>query len=137
MTRALLLLVLFAVSAPLSAAPREAQWKQVEQIFAAHADASAEPVDPFTAKPPTEAELQAAEDDSNKIDQLLKDIQTAAFADGAWAEGAKALALRLDRLDFRETELPTIIKHLDGEILAAPAEAKPILRCLLAHYYYI
>ena len=63
----------------------------------------------------------------------LQTIQAAAFADHAWAEGVKALALRII-LAPGNTKAPTAngIRQLDAETAGAPSEARPMLQTLQA-----
>jgi hypothetical protein len=86
----------------------------------------------FAVTPRAEAwaKVAAAADDDQPqtVVELLKPIETAAFAEQAWAEGAKALAMRvLTAASLAEDETAPI-KQLAAAIPAAPAAARPILR---------
>lgn len=134
-----LLLPLLA-SALLAAAPRDAEWKRVGQLL--QPDAQLDPLDKVSpAKNPFEEQAlteQASEREvAAELDSLLVIIQATAFAEHAWAEGVNALALRIYQKNPRDGGLADIIKFLGAEIAVAPAEVKPILRCLQAHYYLI
>ena len=67
----------------------------------------------------------------------LQTIQAAAFADHAWAEGVKALALRII-LAPGNAKAPTAtgIRQLDAETAAAPPEAQPMLETLQACWMF-
>jgi len=108
MAHKVVLLVLFALSTLLPAAPREAEWKQV-------ADAT-------------------GKDQPQTVLGLLKPIETAAFAEQAWAEGTKALAMRVAIDGKLKGGLQFSIKQLASEIPGTPAAARPLLRLLQAHW---
>jgi hypothetical protein len=75
----------------------------------------------------------AVEDDQPQtVVELLRPIETAAFADQAWAEGAKALAMRVLTAASLAEDDTAPIKQLAAAIPAAPAAAKPILRVIEA-----
>ena len=130
MPRKLLSLILCAITTGLPAAPREAEWRQVEQLIAPVPDAN-----PFAERSP--ADQAKAGEEAATLDVLLANIQAAAFAEQAWPEGMKALALRLGRQNIYEGGLPHIIRLLDDGIHTVPAGLQAMLRCLQAHYYAI
>ncbi|MEI6655311.1 MAG: alpha-2-macroglobulin family protein [Verrucomicrobiota bacterium] len=75
----------------------------------------------------------AAEDDQPQtVVELLKPIEIAAFADQAWAEGAKALAMRVLTAAALTQDETAPLKQLTAAIPAAPAAARPILRVIEA-----
>ncbi|WP_367872288.1 alpha-2-macroglobulin [Luteolibacter sp. Populi] len=96
----------------LHAGPRDAEWKKV---------------------------AEAREKDQPKtMVELLTGIEKAAFADGAWAEGTRALASRIaTEAQIEGNAFP--IKNLEAAIETAPEQARPVLRALsarwLAGYY--
>jgi len=95
------------------AGPRDAEWKQVEE--------AREKDQPMT------------------VIQLLTAIQQAAFADGSWAEGTRALAAGIAAEAAIEVEAQPI-KNLEAAIDGVPEQARPVLRALAAkwmHGYYI
>lgn len=99
---------LFAAASP--AAPRDAQWKKVDEAAVKL---------PQTAI----AELNA--------------IHTAALADGRHAEATKALAQRIvleGRIQGDNAE--ERIVRLETEIAQAPAAMRPVMEALLAHWYW-
>jgi hypothetical protein len=55
--------------------------------------------------------------------ELLKPIETAAFGDQAWAEGAKALAMRVLTAAALAQDETAALKQLSASIPAAPAAA--------------
>ncbi len=90
-----------------SAGPREGEWKKAEE---------------------------AREKDQPKTAiELLGEIEKAAFADRAWAEGARALAGRIALEAKIEGEAAPIMR-LGAEIGAAPEEVRPVLRALEARW---
>lgn len=100
---------LFAAVSP--AAPRDAQWKKVDEAAAQKL--------PQTAI----AELNA--------------IHTAALADGRHAEATKALAQRIvleGRIQGDNAE--ERIVRLEAEMAKAPAAMRPVMEALLAHWYW-
>lgn len=110
--RSFLLAVFVSLFAAASqAAPRDAQWKKVDEAAAAKL--------PQTAI----AELNA--------------IHSAALADGRHAEATKALAQRIvlegrtqgDNAEER-------IVRLETEMAKAPAAMRPVMEALLAHWYW-
>ena len=90
----------------------------------------------FAAPPRADAWAKvaaAAEDDQPQtVVELLRPIETAAFADQAWAEGAKALAMRVLTAASLAEDDTAPIKQLAAAIPAAPAAARPILRVIEA-----
>ena len=101
------LFVLFALTISLLAGPRARDWENV-----AAARKKDQPQTAITA---------------------LRTIETAAFADHAWAEGVRAMALRIFLTPGNEKS-PTAdaIRQLDAATAAAPPEARPILETLAA-----
>lgn len=94
------------------AAPREGQWKQVAEA--------------------------REKDQPQTMIELLTEIEKAAFADGAWAEGTRALASRIAAEAAIEDGAEPI-KRLEEAIDAAPEQSRPVLRALAArwiHDYY-
>jgi hypothetical protein len=87
------------------AAPRDGEWKRVDE---------------------------AREKDQPKtVIELLTGIEKAAFAEGAWAEGTRALASRIATLaQIEEDARP--IQVLEAAIPTAPEQARPALRALSA-----
>ena len=103
-------LLLCAVITPLSAAPREAEWPQVDEAI--HND-----------QPQTAADL-------------LRPLETAAFAAKDWGKGTRAMALRI-ALDAKpKGGLLASLKEIAAEIPAAPPEVKPMLRLLQAQWMF-
>jgi len=98
------------MSIPSSGGPRDAQWKEVEEA--------------------------QAKDQPQTVAEKLRPIQAAAFAEKAWGEGTKALAMRLVLEGRIEGGPNAAIKKLDAEIGSAPAEARPILRALQARWFF-
>jgi hypothetical protein len=94
------------------AGPRDAEWKKVDE---------------------------AREKDQPKtVMELLSAIEKAAFADGSWAEGTRALASRI-AAEARIEGKAEPIKQLEAAIDGAPEGARPLLRALAAewlHGYY-
>ena len=106
--RLLLVAFLFVNGPTLAAKPREAEWIKVEE--------------------------------ATKLDQpqtaigLLKSIEAASFAGQAWAEGAKALAMRLT-LEGKVTGDEAVrIDELAEAEGTAPAAVRPFLRLLCARW---
>ena len=82
------------------AAPREAEWKKVDEA--------------------------RQKDQPKTMIELLSAIERAAFAEGVWAEGTRALASRIATEAAIEKEaLP--IKKLEAAIPGAPEQARPVL----------
>ena len=94
------------------AAPRDAEWKKVDE---------------------------AREKDQPKtVMELLSAIEKAAFADGSWAEGTRALASRI-AMEAQIEGKAKPIQNLEAAIDAVPEGARPVLRALAAewmHGYY-
>ena len=94
------------------AGPRDAEWKKVDE---------------------------AREKDQPKtVMELLSAIEKAAFADGAWAEGTRALASRI-AMEAQIEGKAKPIQNLEAAIDAVPEAARPVLRALAAewmHGYY-
>ncbi|MCW1916440.1 MG2 domain-containing protein [Luteolibacter sp. GHJ8] len=71
--------------------------------------------------------------------ELLGGIEEAAFADGAWAEGTRALSARIAQEAVIEG-LASPVKKLEAAIDTAPEQARPALRALsarwLSAYFY-
>ncbi|MCW1925573.1 MG2 domain-containing protein [Luteolibacter arcticus] len=89
------------------AGPRDADWKKVEE---------------------------AREKDQPKtVIELLTAIEKAAFADGSWAEGTRALASRIAQEAAIEQQAGPI-KKLEAAIETAPEQARPVLRALVARW---
>ena len=87
MSRILILPALAATIATLSAAPREEAWKQVAESY--------------------------ANDQPKTVLKLLQPIESAAFADHAWGEGARALLMRVrlqNGVGFPADPLPEFAK---------------------------
>jgi len=108
--RLLLLSLLFANGLALAAKPREAEWKKVDE--------ATENDQPQTAI------------------RLLKPIEAAAFADHAWAEGAKALAMRLTLEGKLAGDEATRICDLAESLATSPAAVRPFLRLLHARWLF-
>ncbi|MDF1713952.1 MAG: alpha-2-macroglobulin family protein [Akkermansiaceae bacterium] len=103
----------FLIAIVFGAGPRDAEWKKVE-------------------------EAQKKDQPKTQI-ELLAGIEKAALADEAWAEAARAVAMRI--ATEGKIEGPGfVIKKLDAELEKAPAQVKPVLRALAAgwmqRYYY-
>ncbi len=89
------------------AGPRDADWKKVTE--------AREKQQPKTAI------------------ELLASIEKAAFADGAWAEGTRALVSRIaQEAAIEQRAVP--IKNLEAAIETAPEQARPVLRALVARW---
>jgi len=108
MASKLALLVLVAIAAPLPAAPREREWQQV--------------------KAATDT------DEPQAVISLHKPIECAAFADKAWCEGTKALAMRIALEGNIGGGASATVKKLTAASTTAPAEARPLLRLLQARW---
>ncbi|MCW1887200.1 MG2 domain-containing protein [Luteolibacter flavescens] len=70
--------------------------------------------------------------------ELLAGIEKAAFADGSWAEGTRALVSRIAEGAAIDGKAKPV-KDLEAAIGTAPEQAKPLLRALTArwlHRYY-
>ena len=105
------LLLLATMTTPLPAAPRDAQWKKVDEAINQGLPKSA-------------------------ID-ALEPIITAATAEKAYAEAAKAIARKIALQGNIEGNKPEEkITRLETEIGKAPAELKPILTTILANWYW-
>lgn len=105
------LLLLQLMTAPLPAAPRDAQWKKVDDAIQQGLPKSA-------------------------ID-ALEPIIAAATAEQAHAEAAKAIARKIALQGNIEGNKPEEkITRLETEIGKAPAELKPILTTILANWYW-
>ncbi len=94
------------------AGPRDAEWKKVDEA--------------------------RQKDQPKTVMELLSAIEKAAFADGSWAEGTRALASRIAMEAQIEGEAVPIQK-LEAAIDAVPEGARPVLRALAAkwmHGYY-
>ncbi len=106
-------LLAVAVIGLLHAAPRDEEWGKVKEAT-------------------DQDQLQTAI-------ELLSSIEKAAFAERAWAEGARALATRI-ALESEVEGKPAAIKKLEASIETAPEKARPVLRVLAANwmcgYYY-
>jgi hypothetical protein len=111
--RPLVLLLGIVCQASLIAAPREADWEKV--------DAAIKNDQPKTAA------------------ELLRAIAPQAFADQAWAEGAKAVALRIALEHQPDKEPAEAVRQLAEAIPQAPPAARPVLKLLeawwLREYY--
>jgi len=108
---ALVLLVVLLMKPSLHAASRDAQWKRVDEAI--------EKGLPQTA-----------------VKELTPIIQ-GALADRAWAEAVKAIVRRIALDGEAQAGKPgENIRRLDAEISGAPAEIKPILQTILAHWYW-
>lgn len=94
------------------AGPRDAEWKKVDE---------------------------AREKDQPKtVMELLSAIEKAAFADGFWAEGTRALASRI-AMEAQIEGKAKPIQNLEAAIDTVPEGARPVLRALAAewmHGYY-
>ena len=94
------------------AGPRDAEWKKVDE---------------------------AREKDQPKtVMEVLSVIEKAAFADGSWAEGTRALASRI-AMEAQIEGKAKPIQNLEAAIDAVPEGARPVLRALAAewmHGYY-
>lgn len=103
--------VVFSLAAsPLSAAPRDALWKEAEE---------------------------AGKKDQPKTEMaVLRKIQTAAFAEEAWGEGCRALARRVVLQGMIEGGPEIALKTLDKELPDVPAPARPILTALQANWFF-
>jgi hypothetical protein len=106
-------LALFLALSPMTspAAPRDAEWKQVEEHF-------------DNAMPQSAIEA-------------LTTIEAAAKAEKAWAEVAKAVAYRItveSEIQGHQPEEP--IRRYEAALTTAPAEIAPVLKSLLADAYW-
>ena len=104
-----LILALSPMTSP--AAPRDAEWKQVEEHF-------------------NKALPQSAI-------EVLATIEAAAKTDKAWAEVAKAVAYRItaeSQIQGHQPEEP--IRRYEAALANAPAEIAPVLKTLLAGAYW-
>jgi len=106
------LALIFALSPMTSpAAPRDAEWKQIEEHF-------------DNARPQSAIEA-------------LNTIEAAAKAEKAWAEVAKAVAYRItaeSEIQGHQPEEP--IRRYEAALTTAPAEIAPVLKSLLADAYW-
>ncbi|MCF7675044.1 MAG: hypothetical protein K9M97_06855, partial [Akkermansiaceae bacterium] len=114
MKRSFLSLMLgIACQASLMAAPREADWDKIDAAIKLD-------------HPKTPAELQRV-------------ITPKAFADQAWAEGAKAVALRIALEHNPDKEPIEAVRQIAAAIPQAPPAARPVLKLLeawwLREYY--
>jgi len=108
--RALALVALLAMSVPLSAGSRDAQWKSVDE--------AAEQGLPKTAI------------------ERLEPIVAGALADKAYPEAVRAIGRRIALEGLIEGNKPEEkITRLEAEIAKAPAAMKPVMEALLAHWY--
>ena len=110
MARKLALLVLFAITAPLPAGPRDREWQQVKEA--------------------------TDTDEPQTVISLLKPIESAAFADHAWGEGAKALAMRIALEGNIGGGASATVKKITAATATAPDEARPLLRLLQARWLF-
>jgi hypothetical protein len=104
-----LILALSPMTSP--AAPRDAEWKQVEEHF-------------------NKALPQSAI-------EVLATIEAAAKTEKAWAEVAKAVAYRItaeSQIQGHQPEEP--IRRYEAALANAPAEIAPVLKTLLAGAYW-
>jgi Bacterial Alpha-2-macroglobulin MG10 domain/Alpha-2-macroglobulin family/MG2 domain/Tetratricopeptide repeat len=102
-------LVLCAIcQLPVQAAPREADWAKVTEATK-------------NKHPKTAA-------------SLLSVIERKALADKAFAEGAKALAMRVALENQPAQNSPDAVRQLAAEIRRAPVEARPVLTLLEAKW---
>ncbi len=110
--RALLALVLSLVfTATLSAAPRDAAWKQVEEAAA-------------KGLPKTAIE---------RLDPII----VSALADKAYAEALKAIAQKISlEGGIQGDKAEEKIARLEAELAKAPDALKPLMQGLLAHWYW-
>ena len=113
--RPLVLLLGIVCQASFIAAPRDADWEKVNAAIK-------------NDQPKTAAEL-------------LRAIAPQAFADQAWAEGAKAVALRIALEHQPDKEPVEAVRQIAEAIPQAPPEARPVLKLLearwLLRYYTI
>jgi hypothetical protein len=65
--------------------------------------------------------------------ELLAAIEKAAFADGSWAEGTRALVSRIAQKAAMDGQAGPI-KDLEAAIETAPEQARPVLRALAARW---
>jgi hypothetical protein len=94
------------------AGPRDAEWKKVDEA--------------------------RGKDQPKTVMELLSAIEKAAFADGSWAEGTRALASRI-AMEAQIEGKAKPIQNLEASIDAVPEGARPVLRALAAewmHGYY-
>lgn len=95
-----------------AAGPRDAEWKKVDEA--------------------------RQKDQPKTVMELLSAIEKAAFADGSWAEGTRALASRI-AMEAQIEGKAKPIQNLEASIDAVPEGARPVLRALAAgwmHGYY-
>lgn len=105
------LVLLATMTTPLPAAPRDAQWKKVDDAINQGLPKSA-------------------------ID-ALEPIIAAATSEKAYAEAAKAIARKIALQGNIEGNKPEEkITRLEAEIGKAPAELKPVLTTILANWYW-
>ena len=104
--RPLVLLLGIVCQASLIAAPRDADWEKVNAAIK-------------NDQPKTAAEL-------------LRAIEPQAFADQAWAEGAKAVALRIALEHQPDKEPVEAVRQIAEAIPQAPPPARPVLKLLEA-----
>lgn len=108
---ACLSLILLSLTMPAPAAPRDAEWKQVEEHLAGALPQSAI--------------------------EVLTTIEAAAKAEKAWAEAAKAAAYRVvAETQVQGNQPEERIRRYESVLANAPAEATPVLRALLASAYW-
>jgi uncharacterized protein YfaS (alpha-2-macroglobulin family) len=108
---ALALVALLAMSVPLSAGSRDAQWKSVDE--------AADQGLPKTAI------------------ERLEPIVVGALADKAYPEAVRAIGRRIALEGLIEGNKPEEkITRLEAEIAKAPAAMKPVMETLLAHWYW-
>jgi hypothetical protein len=93
--------------ANMHAGPRDAEWAKVEEA--------------------------RAKQQPRTVIELLTGIEKAAFADGSWAEGTRALATRIATESAIEG-LALPVKKLEAAIDTAPEQARPVLRALSARW---
>ena len=105
--------MLFITVAHLSAGPRDADWKKVDEARK-------------KSQPKT-------------VMELLRGIEEAAFTDEAWAEGTRAMAARIAEEVRIDNNRVMAVKTLDAEMEKVPEAARSVLRALSAwwlHRYY-
>uniref|UniRef100_UPI00055201CA alpha-2-macroglobulin family protein n=1 Tax=Haloferula sp. BvORR071 TaxID=1396141 RepID=UPI00055201CA len=82
-------------------------------------------------------------DEARKQDQpqtavgLLSSIEKAAFTDGAWSEGARALATRIAleaKVEDGDEDTAAPIKKLEAAIETSPEKTRPVLRVLATYW---
>ncbi|WP_052573006.1 alpha-2-macroglobulin family protein, partial [Haloferula sp. BvORR071] len=91
----------------LHAGPRDAEWKKIEEA--------------------------RGKDQPKIVIELLTGIEKAAFADGSWAEGTRALASRI-AMEAQIEGRAVPIKNLEAAIDTGPEQARPVLRALAARW---